>query len=62
MEETFDGIHRMKFLVSETGSIMWLYVKASPKTNALQIKEDFKKLSRNPKCTEKSTPQCFRDF
>ena len=51
MEETFDGIHRMKFLVSETGSIMWSYVKASPKKHALQIKEDFKKLSRNPKCT-----------
>lgn len=42
MGKTFNGIHRMSFLVSETGTIIKSYPRVAPKTHPQQILEDLK--------------------
>lgn len=45
MGRTYDGIHRMSFLIAPDGTILKSYPKVTPKAHAAEVLEDLKALN-----------------
>jgi len=45
MGRTYDGIHRMSFLIDAGGTILTSYPKVKPEAHAAQVLEDFSLLT-----------------
>ena len=45
MGRTFDGIHRMSFLIAADGTILKSYPKVKPQAHAAEVLEDLRQLS-----------------
>ncbi|MGB0259581.1 MAG: peroxiredoxin, partial [Coraliomargarita sp.] len=46
MGRTFDGVHRMSFLISTDGTILKTYAKVKPAEHAATVLEDFATLTQ----------------